>query len=398
MSAGQVRIVTRFEVSRTIRRPQFWVAALLLPAVLAVMVAVLTWAGTNTPAASEQISFEYADDSGLISETAAAQLGGRPAGQDAEQRAKDGQLVAYLHFPADPTTDPVEIHAKDRGLVHNADYTALARGLYTASVDTTLDTSTAALVRAIPATTIHAYADGEPAGGLGAMILPGLLAVLLLLIVTLLGNQMLNSTVEEKENRISEMILVSLPARALIQGKILALAVLGLVQIGIVALSGVLIYAIAAPGMDLDFLGIGDIVVDPLRVALGLALLLGGLLTLTALLVLAGAAMPSAKDAAPFYSTVVIVMIAPFYFITAVLFTPASPMVTILTFFPVSSPMTALLLNATGALDPWVGAGIAIGLFVVGALILRLAVAAFQRGVIQYDQRLRLKDVLPLGA
>jgi len=160
----------------------------------------------------------------------------------------------------------------------------------------------------------------------------------------------------------------------------------------------VLIYAIAAPGMDLDFLGIGDIVVDPLRVALGLALLLGGLLTLTALLVLAGAAMPSAKDAAPFYSTVVIVMMAPLYLISLVLFTPASPMVTILTFFPVSSPMTALLLNATGALDPWVGAGIAIGLFVVGALILRLAVAAFQRGVIQYDQRLRLKDVLPLGA
>ncbi|MFJ3391263.1 ABC transporter permease [Leifsonia aquatica] len=397
MSAGQVGIVTRFEVSRTIRRPQFWVGALLLPAALAVMAMVMTWAGTSTPAASEQITFEYVDDSGVISETAAAHLGGRLAAPDAEQRAKDGRLVAYLHFPADPTTDPVEIYAKDRGLIDNADYTVLARDLYTASVDATLDPNTAALVRAIPTTTIHAYSDGGPAGGPGAMMLPALLAILLVLIVALLGNQMLNSTVEEKENRISEMILVSLPARALIHGKILALAVLGLVQIGIVVLSGAFIYAIAAPGMDL-VQGIGDIVVDPTRIALGLALLLGGLLTLTALLVLAGAALPSAKDAAPYYSTVVIVMVAPLYFATAVLFTPSSPVVTVLTYFPVTSPMTALLLNATGALDPWVGASIAIGLFLIGALILRLAVAAFRQGVIQYDQRLRLKDLIRFGA
>jgi len=395
MSAAHVRIVTRFEVSRTIRRPQFWVAALLLPALLAAMVIVMTWAGTIAPTAADPIDFEYSDDSGLIHEGAATDMGGRPAGPDAEQRVKDGQLIAYLHFPADPTTEPVAIHAVDRGLFDNADYSVLARALFAASIESTLDPRTADLVRAVPATTIHAYADGHRAGGLDAMILPALLAVLLLLIVSLLGNQMLNSTVEEKENRISEMILVSLPARALIHGKILALAVLGLVQIGIVVLSGAIIYAIAAPGMDLEFLGIGDIVVDPVRVALAIALLFGGLLTLTALLVLIGAAMPSTKDAAPFYSTVVIVMIAPLYFITTVLMDPTNPVVTVLTYFPVTAPMTSLLLNATGALNPMAGAGIAIGLLVIGALVLRVAVATFQHGVIQYDQRLRIKDLIP---
>lgn len=393
MSASQLRVVTRFEVTRTIRRPQFWVAALLLPILMAGVVSIMTWAGTTAPAASEPINFEYDDKSGIISETAAAHLGGRLAGPDASRRAESGELTAYLLFPANPTTEPVEIVAADRGLFGNSDYTRLADSLFTTSVDSTLESDeTVALVRTSIATTLHTYTNGQPAGGLGAMLVPGVLAVLLLLIVTLLGNQMLNSTIEEKENRVSEMMLVSLPARTLIHGKILALTLLGLVQVAIFLLASVIMYAVTAPGIDLDGLGVGEIVVDPVRAAVGMLLLLGGLLTLLALLVLIGAVMPSAKDAAPFYSAVVLITIVPFYFVTAVLLNPESPVVAFLTYFPLTAPMTALMLNATGALNPWVGTAVAVGLFVIGALILRLAVSAFQRGVIQYDRPLRLKD------
>lgn len=395
MSVNQVRIVTRFEFVRTIRRPQFWVAALLLPALMAGVVLIMTWSGTVKPVAAELISFEYSDASGIISERAAARLGGRLAGPDAAQRATSGQLTAYLQFPADPTTESVHILAADRGLFGNADYPRLAEAVFAASVDNTLGSDrTVALVRAKVATALDTYTDGKPAAGIGAMVMPGVLAVLLVLIVSLLGNQMLNSAVEEKENRVSEMLLVSLPARALIRGKIIALTFLGLVQIGIVLGASALIYAIVAPTINLDGLGIADIVVDPIRIGIGLLLLLGGLLTLLALLVLIGAAMPSAKEAAAFYSVVVIITIAPFYFITTILLTPDSPVVNVLTYFPFTTPMTALLLNATGALNPWVGAAIAVGLFVLGGLILRLAVAAFQRGVIQYDRPLQLRDLV----
>ncbi|WP_426624475.1 ABC transporter permease [Leifsonia sp. McL0607] len=393
MSVNQVGVVTRFEFTRTIRRPQFWVAALLLPALMAGVILVMAWAGSTKPTASDPITFEYTDQSGVISETAAAALGGKPAGADAEARAKSGELTAYLAFPADPTTGAVTIIASDRGLIDNSSYSRLAQNLFNTSVDARLGSeSTVALVRANLQTTVRTYTDGQPADGLGAMIVPGALVLLLLVIVSLLGNQMLNSTVEEKENRISEMLLVSLPARALIHGKILALALIGLVQIVIVIIASALIYNIAAPGLNLDGLGVEAIILDPLRVGLGLLLLLGGLLTLTALLVLIGAAMPSAKEAAPFFSAVVIVTIAPIYFISTVLINPTSPVVQVLTYFPFTAPMTALILNATGALEPWIGALIAVGLFVIGALILRLAVSAFQRGVIQYDQRLRLAD------
>lgn len=362
---------------------------------MAAVILVMSWAGSNGPAATEPIEFEYSDSSGIVSESAAAELGGRPARSDAADRVRSGQLAAFLDYPSDPTTEAVTIIAADRGLIANSVYSQLAQRLYSASVDLTLDSGRAvALVRADLRTTVQTYTDGNPAGGVGGMILPGLLALLLLVTVALLGNQMLNSTVEERENRVSEMLLVSMPARALIHGKILALALVGVVQIGIFIVASVTIYLIASPSLPLDELGIGEIAFDPLRLAVGLLLLLGGLLTLTALLVLTGAAMPSAKDAAPFFSAVVIVTIAPIYFITTILLDPGSPVVLVLSYFPFTAPMTALILNATGALTPWVGIAIAGGLFIVGTIILRLAVIAFQRGVIQYDRRLRLSDFI----
>ena len=394
MSRSPVAVVTRFELARTLHKPQFWVSALLLPAILAAAVLVVAWASNSDPAPSDAITFEYSDQSGIISETVAAQLGGSPAKDDAADRAKSGELDAYIVFPTDPVNQPIKIVAPDRGVIGNGDYSALAAHLFTASVDASLGSPrTAELVRATPQTDLQTFTAGEPAAGLGGIVLPALIGVLLLLIVSLLGNQMLNSTVEEKENRISEMLLVSLPARVLIHGKILALALVGLIQIGIVAVASVAIYFLASSWLRLDELGIITIVVDPIRIGVGLLLLAGGVLVMTALLVLIGAAMPTAKEAAPYYTAVVLFTIGPLYLITTILMNPNSAVVQVLTYFPLTAPTTALILNATGALDPLLGAGIGLGLLVIGAFILTLAVAMFQRGVIHYDRPLRLKDL-----
>lgn len=393
MRPSQVAVVTRFEFTRTIRRPQFWIAAFLLPSVMAAVILVMAWAGSQRPAAAAPIQFEYSDLSGVVSSKVAGGLGGAPAEEGAAQRARSGELTAYLAFPEDPTTQQVTIIAADRGLMENSAYAQLAQRLFSASVDATLNSDrTVALVRTTVDADIHAYANGKPVDGLGGMIVPGLIALLLLFTVALMGNQMLNSTVEERENRVSEMLLVSLPARALIHGKLIALALVGVVQIGIVIAASTLIYLAAGPGLSLEQFGVDEILFDPVRIGLGLLLLAGGLLSLTALLVLTGAAMPSAKDAAPFFSAVVIITITPVYFITTILLDPASQVVQVLTYFPFTAPMTSLILNATGALDPVVGVVIAGALFAIGTLTLRLAVHMYKRGVIQYDRRLRISD------
>jgi ABC-2 type transport system permease protein len=388
------RAVTRFEFTRTVRRPQFWAAALSFPILFAVIALVMGWANTTTPPASEPIAFEYSDASGLISESVAEKLGGTPAAAGAEKRVQDGELTAYIAFPADPAAEQARIIATDRGIFGNADYTALARTVFNNSIDAAMDPTLTVFARTTLQTSVSAYTDGAPVDGLAAMILPALLALLLLMVISVLGNQMLNSTVEERENRISEMMLVSVPAGTLIRGKITALSLLGLVQIGIVLAAGAIILGVALPALPLAELGLDTPVADPVRLLVGVAILLGGLLMFTALLVLIGAMMPTAKDAAPFFSVIVLVIIAPLYLITAVLTIPGSLVVQTLTYFPLSAPMTALLRNAVGNLDPMLGLLVAVELLVIGALILRVAIAAFQRGVIQYGQRISIRDLV----
>lgn len=74
------------------------------------------------------------------------------------------------------------------------------------------------------------YADGRPMPGLAGVIAPGLFLVLFYLAVLMLGNQMLNVTLEEKENRVTEMILTTMNPTTLIVGKVLALVLIGIVQ------------------------------------------------------------------------------------------------------------------------------------------------------------------------
>lgn len=64
------------------------------------------------------------------------------------------------------------------------------------------------------------------------MIVPGMFLVILFILISIFGNQMLISTTEEKENRTVEMLLTTVKTDTLITGKILSLMVLAaLIQI-----------------------------------------------------------------------------------------------------------------------------------------------------------------------
>ena len=63
------------------------------------------------------------------------------------------------------------------------------------------------------------------------MIVPGIFLAIFYFVTVFLSNRMLTSTTEEKENRVTEMILTSISAKTLILGKIISIMVLGIVQI-----------------------------------------------------------------------------------------------------------------------------------------------------------------------
>lgn len=206
------------------------------------------------------------------------------------------------------------------------------------------------------------------------------------------GFQMLNSVTEEKENRVIEMILATITARALIIGKIISLALLGLVQVLLIAVPVVVVLIVFSGPLDID-IDLGELVFDPLRIAIGALLLVLSHLVVTGILVTVSAAMPTAKEAGSYLGFAIFAAFVPFYAIWPIITDPGQIIVQVFTYFPLTSPVTMLIRNAVGnltALELIVGIAV---LAVSAAFALMSAIRAFRRGTLQYSRRLSLREM-----
>ncbi|GGG70082.1 hypothetical protein GCM10011374_38290 [Kocuria dechangensis] len=123
-------------------------------------------------------------------------------------------------------------------------------------------------------------------------------------------------------------------------------------------------------------------------------LLVGGFVLFTGVLVAIGAIMPTAKDAGVVFGPLIFSMFVPFYAISLIVSDPGALIVAVFTFFPLTAPVTAMLRNGLGTLEPW-EAGIVIAeLFVLGVVVLRVAVHLFRYGSIAYSAKLDPRAVL----
>lgn len=329
---------------------------------------------------------------GIIPPQLAQAAGGKSASDpDAALAAvKDGSSEAYFAYPKDLTAEPVKVYGADRGVFENGKYEAVAKQLLTASTQAQVNNPqlSAALAGGVVFES-ETYRDGEASGGFGSVIPPMLFLVVFYISMILLSNQMLNSTLEEKENRVTEMILTTLNPNTLITGKIISLVAVGLVQMLVFLAPIAAGYLFLRDSLPLPDLDLSNPVFEPEPLIVG-ALLLGGFTLFTGVLVAIGAIMPTAKEAGTIFGPLMAAMFIPFDAYSLIISDPGSLIVQVFTYFPLTGPVTAMLHNGFGTLGP-VDAGIVIAeLFIVGLLILRLAVHLFRYGSIEYGKKLSI--------
>jgi ABC-2 type transport system permease protein len=217
-------------------------------------------------------------------------------------------------------------------------------------------------------------------------------------LIVLLAGQMLNSTLEEKENRVTEMILTTLKPTTLISGKVIALFAVGLVQM-MVFLSPILIAWLLLPEqLTPATLALPPLIFDPFRMTVGFLILVGGFALFTTTLVAIGAVMPTAKEAGNVLGVMMALIFVPFYAVALVVSDPHSMIVQIFTYFPFSAPVTALLRNGFGSLNPFEAGFVIVILFAGAAVMLRLAVRLFQYGSISYTSKVNIRTALRAGS
>jgi ABC-2 type transport system permease protein len=134
----------------------------------------------------------------------------------------------------------------------------------------------------------------------------------------------------------------------------------------------------------------GDRIFEPVPLIVAALLLLGGFTLFTGVPVAIGAIMPNAKEAGTIFGPLMAAMFIPFYTFSLIISDPKSLIVQVFTYFPLTAPVTAMLRNGFGTLSGVEATIVIAELFIVGLLILRLAVHLFRYGSIEYGKKLSI--------
>ncbi len=389
--------VMRFEIMRMLKKPSFWLLALGFPVLMAGIFAIVFWSNHATMEAAEKlknekISLVVTDESRLIKPEILQAFGAQKIATRDEgiNKVESGAVDAYIYFPADLVSERVEVFGQDAGMFENSKYSSIASAMLDQSVGAQVGQQQQAVLRGNVDIATTMFRDGKEYDGLREMIAPGVFLVLFYLLIAFFGSQMLNSTIEEKENRTIEMLLTTVESRVLIAGKILSLVILALIQAFVIMLPLVIIYLFSASQLQLPNLDLTNIPLDPVKIGLGATIFAFSFLLFTGLLVAVGAAMPTAKEASQWFGFVMVLIFGPLYGVTAFISYPDSPFVQFLTLFPLTSPIPLMLRNAYGNLSVSEALlGIAI-LAVSAVLVLLLSVRIFRYGAMQYDSKISL--------
>ena len=400
MASHNLKTVIGFEFFRVLKKKRFWVTTLAIPAALAVVFGLVFISGQSSSSTSDaqkntRLTFQYSDASGLVTDTLAGTFGGTRTTDDAAAIAavRAGALDAYFAFPADPATQPVRVYGSDKGVFQNGTYDAVAKQILVSAAQQKINsTQLTAVAQGDVKVTSQTYKGGQVSGGIAVVIPPLLFLVIFYLSIIMLGNQMLSSTLEEKENRVTEMILTTLNPTTLIVGKVIALFMVGLVQMVVFALPVVVGYVFFRSNLNLPDVDLSHLTLQAGPMLVGALLLAGGFILFTGTLVAVGAVMPTVKDAGAIFGSLMALIFVPFYVVSLIISDPHALIVQIFTYFPFTAPVTAMLRNGLGSLSPLESAIVITELFTIGLIALRLAVHLFRYGSLEYSRKLSIRN------
>ena len=388
-----IRTVVKFETIRQLKKPSFWIVLLLLPLFIMAIVGFSAISGYNSESALESNwDFEdkkiaLTDDAGILSaeNTLSSNYSTFDEKSQGIEAVRSGDIDIYYYIPADfLESNTIELHAVTEDGAIFSNFEPPLRGILSASAaSATSPENLIILTNAYQFTATTYDTDGNEVNLFGQAVLPMAVLGIFYVLICVFGNRLLMAVTEEKENRISEMILTSISARNLIIGKIIALILLGFLQIAVFIIPMLCLVYIIANAMISGILSV--IEVNPFAIVTNIILLLVSYFFFTGASVLVGSLVPTARDASQYIGVVMMGLISPLFFINSFFVSQPDAIVYVLSYFPLSAPIALMLRNAFGSLPPH---ELIIGIIELGicsALVLRLTVKSFQKNAINFS-------------
>jgi ABC-2 type transport system permease protein len=220
-------------------------------------------------------------------------------------------------------------------------------------------------------------------------LLPNLMAFALYIVIIMPSSTLVVAVTDEKKNRVMEVLVTSLSAGQLIGGKIVALGLLGLLQIALWV--GVLWAVLTFGGQPLN-IPPGFVVPTELLFWIIVYALLGyGMYG--AQMAGLGALVPDIKDSRGASVVILVPLIVVYVFLAVIVEMPNSVFAVAMSFFPLTSPVAMIARMAATDIPTWQPALAAILQLLTAIAIVRLVARLFRAQILLSGQRFSLSSV-----
>ncbi|HEU0077871.1 MAG TPA: ABC transporter permease [Longimicrobiaceae bacterium] len=282
--------------------------------------------------------------------------------EELNRRVRTEEIDGYLYLPAG-VVQRNEIEFRARNLsnfeVERDVRVAVSQAVQAARMRAEgLDVvEVATLLRPVEVNTLRVTEQGEAAESAESSFFLGyILGMMVYVLVVLYGINVMRSVLEEKTNRIVEVIVSSMKATHLMAGKILGVGAVAVLQVSIWGLLGALGATrseLIARRLGLPEDALSSLNVDPWMLASAVAFFLLGFLLYAALFAAVGAAVNSEQEAQQFQTVALLPLIAPLVFIRQVISDPLGTTATALGMIPFTAPVTMPMRMAAAAVPAW---------------------------------------------
>ncbi|MFN8359606.1 MAG: ABC transporter permease [Candidatus Kapaibacterium sp.] len=204
---------------------------------------------------------------------------------------------------------------------------------------------------------------------------------LIIILITTTGQALVRSLLEEKNNRIMEVILSSCSAKELMFGKLLGLGGLGLVQGGVWGILGVG----AATYFNTGF------AIANLPIILLYAIL--GYLFYASLMIGIGSTATTEQEAQNITGYIIMLSVMPFMFIMALLENPNGTLAKVLSYIPFLTPSIMTFRISVQTPELWEILLSIVEMVIAISVVIYLSSKVFTVGILSYGKRLTLAEV-----
>lgn len=418
---NKMMVIARSEFMTRVRSRWFILTTLLGPIALIGFFVVVALVSVNSLQTGEQ-EIAVIDDSRLLmshlEHERIAFSRSEASPDNLRERVLNGDIDGYLVIPEDVATGgEISLYSDSGGgALSGGDLRGVVRAAVRALrvEQQQIDPDTyAAIMADIPFTSVQLTQSGEERGNTGAYaVIGGIMGFLLYMAMLIYGSVVMQGVMQEKQNRVVEIMVSSLRPSELLMGKVLGIGAMGLVQMTFWAaliaagtvLSGVIVGLVVDPvsvqlpasASNQEVLAAVNFSIptlEPIVFILFVVYFLGGYLLYATLFAAIGSSVEQQQDAQGIMLPVMLPIILSIVFMQTVIEKPDSTLAVVLSLIPFTSPIPMVVRVAIIDVPLWelaASLGLMV-LFIYGAIW--VAGRIYRVGILSYGKKPTLRDL-----